>query len=166
MVTTELIRRYPFFAGFNHDQLTFLAKAGNELSVEGGHHFFYEDNLLKSFYLVLDGIVAITLNIPDRDVLQPLSNQITNNLITRDVTVSTVHEGEVFGWSAIVPPNFSTANAKASSPCRVVEFNYKALQPYIEDDCCFGHMLTLKVAQIIRERLRDSRIESLAEAII
>jgi CRP-like cAMP-binding protein len=166
MVPVELTRRYPFFAGFSHDQLVTLAKAGNELSVEAGHHFFYEEDQLISFYLVLKGTVAITINIPDRDVLQPLSNQITNDLITRDVTVSTVGEGELFGWSALVPPNFSTANAKATTPCRVVEFNYKAIQPYIEDDCCFGHLLTLKVAQIIRGRLRDRRIESLAEVAI
>jgi hypothetical protein len=77
-----------------------------------------------------------------------------------------VHEGELFGWSALVPPSLSTANAKAFTSCRVVEFNYNALQPHIQDDCCFGHLLTLKVAQIIRGRLRDRRIESLAEVAI
>jgi len=166
MVPIELVRRYPFFAGFSHDQRVTLAKAGNELSVEAGHYFFYEQDQLRSFYLVQKGIVAITLNIPDRDVVQPLTNQITNNLIMRDVTVSTVHEGEVFGWSALVTPNVSTANAKALSSCRVMEFDFKVLQPYIEEDCCFGHVLTLKAAQIIRDRLRDKRVESLAEVAI
>jgi len=47
-----------------------------------------------------------------------------------------------------------------------LEFDYQALEPIIEEECCFGHLLTLKVAQVIRGRLRDQRIENLAELVI
>ena len=120
---------------------------------------------MTNFYLVLEGTVGIIIKVPDREIEHSLTRQITNNLITQDVTVSTVGEGEVFGWSAIIPPNLSTANVKALTSCRVLVFDYLELQPIIDEDCCFGHLLTLKAAQIIRDRLRDKRVESLAELV-
>ena len=166
MVPTELIRRYPFFAGFSQDQITDLADAAKQVSAKAGYKFINEGEQLTNFYLVLEGTVGIIIKVPDGDMEQSLTRQITNNLITRDVTVSTVGEGEMFGWSALVPPSTSTANAKALTACRVLEVDYLALEPIIEDDCCFGHLLTLKAAQVIRGRLRDQRIENLAELAI
>ena len=166
MVPTELIRRYPFFAGFSQDQITDLADAANQVSAHAGYKFFEEGERLPPFFLDEVGTVVISIKVPDRKMEQSLTRQITNNLITRDVTVSTVGEGEMFGWSALVPPSTSTANAKALTACRVLEVDYLALEPIIEDDCCFGHLLTLKAAQVIRGRLRDQRIENLAEVAI
>ena len=165
MVSIELLRRYPFFAGFNNKQLADLAKIAEEVSAKAGYRFVNEGEYLTKFFIVLEGIVGIVIKVPDREMEQSLSRQITNNLLTRDVTVSTVGEGEMFGWSALVPPNISTANSKALASCRVLEFDYQALKPIIEEDCCFGHLLTLKAAQVIRGRLRDQRIENLAEVV-
>jgi CRP-like cAMP-binding protein len=166
MVPLEMIRRYPFFAGFSHEQLVDLSTVAAEISVNAGHKFLSEGDRLTNFYLVQEGTVGITINIPDLKIEQTLTRQITNNFITRDVTVSTVGEGEIFGWSALVPPNTSTANAKALTACRVLEFDYQALEPIFEEECCFGHLLTLKAARVIRDRLRDRRIENLAELAI
>lgn len=166
MVPIELVRRYSFFAGFDRDQVADLARIAEEISVQPGHEFIHEGDHITSFFLVLEGKVGITLNVTDRGMKQSLTRQITNNLITKDVTVSTVGVGEMFGWSALVPPNLSTANAKALTPCRVMVFDYEKLQPLIDEDCCFGHMLTLKAARVIRERMRDQRMEMLAEAVV
>lgn len=163
MISGELLRRYPFFSGFTPKQIDHLAKAAREESVVAGHQFISEGEQLTNFFLVLEGTVGIMIKVPDRDFEQSLTRQITNTLITRDVTVITVGEGEVFGWSAIIPPNLSTASVKALNSCRVLVFDYLKLQPYIDEDCCFGHLLTLKAAQIIRDRLRDKRVEILGE---
>lgn len=165
MISTELLRHYPFFAGFTSEQIDGLARVAREEAVIAGHQFVFEGERLTNFYLVLEGAIGIIIKVPDRDIEQSLTRQITNNLITKDVTVSTVGEGEVFGWSAIIPPNLSTANAKALTSCRVLVFDYQELHPIIDQDCCFGHLLTLKAAQIIRDRLRDKRVESLAELV-
>jgi len=165
MNSIELLRRYPFFAGFSTEQLDILAKTSEELSVDAEHYFFKEGDELDSFYLVLAGNIAITVNVTDRESEQSLVRQLTNNLVMRDITVSTVGPGNTFGWSALIPPNVSTANAKASAASRVLKFDRARLQPAIDKDCCFGHLLTLKAAQVVRKRLRDMRIETLAEHI-
>ena len=166
MISVELLRRYPFFAGFTREHLNDLARVTREESVMTGHQFISEGERLTNFYLVLEGTVGVIIKIPDRKFEQSLTRQITNNLITKEITVSTAGEGEVFGWSALIPPNQSTASVKALTPCRVLVFDYQELQPIIDEDCCFGHLLTLKAAQTIRDRLRDRRVENLAEYTI
>ena len=83
--------------------------------------------------------------------------------IDKDVTVSTVGAGDVFAWSALVPPHTATASAKAATRCRVVGFDCEALRPIFEEDRTLAYLMLLKVAQVVRGRLRDTRIENLAE---
>jgi CRP/FNR family cyclic AMP-dependent transcriptional regulator len=165
MISIEMLRRYPYFAGFSTQQLTMLAAVSEELSVEAGHYFFHEGDEIDDFYMVTEGNVSISINIPDRESKQSVVQQLTNNLTMTDVTVSSVGPGSTFGWSALIPPHISTANTKASTDCRVLRFNRTKLQSAINDDCCFGHLLVLKAAQIVRERMRDLRIETLAEHV-
>jgi CRP-like cAMP-binding protein len=160
------MRKYTFFTGLNADYKATLAKSAVEFSVDEGHYFFHEGDILDHFYLVLEGTVAIVIAIPDRDEVQTLTRQLTGNLKNRDVTVSTVRPGNIFGWSALIPPHKSTAGAKAQMPCRVVSFDCEKLRPLCDEDHEFGHLMTQKAAQVIRERLRDMRMESLAEVAI
>lgn len=163
MISREVIRRYPFFAGFNQGQIDTLSLAAELVSVERGYCFFREGEEMNSFYLLVDGLVGINIDVTDKDVNQPLSGQLTGNLISRGITVSAVQPGQIFGWSALIPPHESTAGAKAIETSRVIEFDCEVLRPTFVEDCCFGHLLTQKAAQVVRERLRDMRIVSLAE---
>ena len=162
MVSPELLRRYPFFAGLEYEHIVKLARVADEERVENGHCFFRECDELESVYLVMEGAVAIVFEVPDQDVEQQVSGQLTGELKTKDVTVSTVGTGDVFGWSGLIPPNTATASAKAITPCRVLSFDSKELLQTFEEDCRFGYIMARKAAQVIRERLRDLRIESLA----
>ena len=60
MVSIEVIRRYPFFAGFSFEQLTDLAQAADEVSGEAGYQFFHEGDYL-GFTLELqeDSVVSV-----------------------------------------------------------------------------------------------------------
>ena len=163
MISPELIRRYPFFAGLNHDYVGTLAKVADEVSVDAGHCFFREGDELKKLYLVIEGAVSLVIQVPDRDQVQSLSGQLTGNLVTKDATVSTVGTGGVFGWSALIPSHEATAGAKALTPCRAIALDCEGLRPVFEEDRNLAYLMTLKAAQIVRARLRDLRIETLAE---
>jgi len=164
MISPQLIRRYPFFAGLDHNYVGTLAKLADEVSVEAGHCFFGEGDELKRLHLIVEGAVAIVIGVPDRDAAQPLSGQLTGKLTTKDITVSTVGTGGVFGWSALIPPYISTASAKALTPCRAIALDCEKLRPVFEEDRNLAYLMTLKAAQIVRDRLRDTRIETLAES--
>jgi CRP-like cAMP-binding protein len=161
MVSPELIRRYPFFAGLSHEHLATLAGLAEDITVGTGHVFFREDDTIDHFYLVVEGAIAVFMEIPDRTKDQPLSGQLTGELPVHDVIVSTVGSGEVFGWAALVPPPVASGGAKAVTPCRVIAFDAARLQELFDTDCTFGYQMTQKAATVMRERLRDMRIESI-----
>lgn len=161
MISPELLRRYPFFGGLSHDQLLLLAKAGDEITAEEGHYFFKEGDNLHYFYLVLEGAVAIVFQVPTKEAAKDVAGQLTREMETRDIVVSTIGTGDVFAWSGLIPPYKATASAKAIMPCRVVAFDCSKLLEEFEKDCRFGYLMVQKAAQIIRQRVRDLRVESL-----
>lgn len=147
MVSPELLRRYPFFANLSLEHLVTLAQVAEEMTVEPEYYFVREGDLLHHFYLILEGAVAITIDLPARD---------------RQIITTTLGPEDVFGWSALVPPHDATSNVKALTECRVVSFDCRELGQNFEEDCRFGYLMIQKMAQILRERLRDMRIETLA----
>jgi CRP-like cAMP-binding protein len=161
MVSPELLRRYSFFGGLSHDQLVTLARVASEKTVATGHTFFREGDELKEFYLVLEGAVGIHIAVTDQDVEQSVAGQLTGEMITKDVTVSTAGTGDIFGWSALIPPVNATAGASALTSCRTVAFNCDEILRSFERDPHFAYALTRNAAQVIRRRLRDVHIESL-----
>lgn len=165
MVSPELMRRYPFFGNLSRDQLDKLAQAGHELIVETGHYFFREGDELDQFYVVLEGEVGIIVDLTDNRVDQPLSGQLTGEIITREIVTSKAGPGEMFGWSALVPPHTATSGCKALSPVRVMGFDCNQLHQIFEEDCRFGYVMLMKATKIIRARLRSMRIESLSDMV-
>jgi CRP-like cAMP-binding protein len=163
MISPEILRSYPFFSCFSHAQLDELALAADDLHVAAEHRFFVEGERLTHFFLLQDGSVALTIKIPDRNARQTVAMHVMGDFITRDITVGNLGRHEVFGWSALIPPNESTAGAHALVPCQVLSFDIRQLRPALKKDCGFHQLLTLKAAQIVRERLRMRRIESLAD---
>lgn len=162
MISPELLRRYPFFSGLTRDRIVALAMVANEETLESGHYFFYERDKLRKLFLVIDGKVDIVISIPDRSQVQNTAEQILGNFITEDITVSTIGSGQIFAWSALIPPYISTAGAKAATPCRVVAFDSEELFRIFQEDCRFGYLMIQKVANVIRQRLHDMRIQSVA----
>ena len=162
MVSAELLKPYPFFAGLSQQQLATVTQAAQELTAEAGHIFFREGDELDHFYVVVEGEVAIIIALPDNDVAHSLASQIDRSLLTRDVAVTTAGPGDVFGWSGLIPPYECSAGAKAVTDCTVVAVDCAQLRPAFVDDGHFGYVLTERAAQLIRERLRALRNETLS----
>lgn len=161
MISPELLRRYRFFAGLSMDHITTLARAAEEEAVDEGHYFFREGDDLRCLCIVLEGAVAVVMELPDQTVAQPLSGQLTGDLETKDLVISTVGPGEAFAWSSLVPPFEATASVKATTQCRVIHIDAATLREAFEGDCEFGYLMMQKTAQVIRDRLHATRIQAL-----
>ena len=158
MVSPELFHRYPFFAGLSDDQITTLGQLAEERTVAPGHYLFYEGENLPNLYLVREGRIAISLNLPDvlsRVLIPPPTAR------TREVTVSMLGVGEIFAWSALVQPYQATSNARALTPCHIVAFNAPTVRQCFERDTLVGYQILLRVAQVARDRLQDLHYESM-----
>ncbi len=161
MISPEILRRHPFFSCFSHVQLDELAVAADDLHVAAEHRFFVEGEPLTHFFFLQEGSAALTISVPDRNARQTVAMHVMGDFITRDVTVGSLGKHDIFGWSALIPPNESTAGAHALVPSHVISFDTRQLRPAMQKDCGFRQLLTLKAAQVLRERLRMRRIESL-----
>lgn len=164
MVSPELLRRYPFFAGLTHEQLVALAKTADEVEVEAGHRFFSEGDELNSFYLVTDGNVDIVFEVTASDVKQPVSKQLTGEVETSDVVISHLGPGEPFGWSAIAMEGGATAGAVTSVDSRVVVFSMDQMLEAFEEDPALGLTMLQHVLRSARQRLHDLRLECLSHS--
>ena len=162
MISPELRRRYPFFAGLTRDQIVTLAKVAYEETVDAGHFFFHEGDKLDKLLFILDGNVDLAISVPDRNKNHDKAEQILGNFIAEAITVSTVGPGQIFAWSSLIPPHNSTADARATIPSRVLVFDSEDLFEIFQKDCQFGYLILQKVASVIRKRLHDMRIQSLA----
>jgi CRP-like cAMP-binding protein len=147
MISIEIIRRYPFFAGLSMDQIAVLAKLANEEKVEAGHFFLHEGDEVPYLYLALEGTVSVVIELPAKD---------------REIIVSTIGPSEVFAWSALVPPHTAIASVKASTPCHVVAIDCRELLEIFEEDYQFGYVMMTKAAQAARDRVASMDIEMLA----
>ena len=151
VITTDLISRYPFFADLDTDQVAMLASVAEGLTVQTGEYIFREGDDLCCFYIVVEGAVGVVLEAPNKEEQDQME----------DVIFSAIGPGGAFAWSALVPPHQATASAKALSSCWLISFDCQSLIKLFENDCEFGYRMLMKVAQISRDRLRDTRVETL-----
>ena len=61
MVSPELLRRYPLFAGQNQYMLDEIAMLSHEVEKDEGEWLFHENEDANKLYLVLDGSISLTL---------------------------------------------------------------------------------------------------------
>jgi len=165
MISPEILRRYPFFAGIEHSNLIKLANLAEEKVVPAGHYLFHEGESLDYFYLAVEGAVGVVLEMPAQHVAHAISDQFTGTMQMDDEVISALGPGEAFGWSGLVAPHVASAGAKALTPCRVVAFDGAKLAAAFEEDCRLGYTMMKKVAGVVSRRLRDVRVESLAGVV-
>ena len=162
MVSPELLRRYPFFAGLNHDQLRVLAMTADEMDAKAGHRFFVEGARVDAFYFVIEGDVGIVFKVPASGVKQSVARQLTGELEMAEVIISHVGPGEQFGWSALTGDGDATADAVAQTDCKVVVFDLEQMLSKLDADPVLARMILQQVLRTVRQRLNDLRVECLS----
>ena len=73
-------------------------------------------------------------------------------------TVYTVGKGEIFGWSALVPPHRLTASARCQGKADVIMINGKELMEFLEKDRRIGYVVMKNLSALISSRLASTTI--------
>ncbi len=161
MISPETIRRYDFFSGLNMERIVDIAKVSKEMQLEEGAFCFRENDELGHLYLVEEGRVGITVNLPDSGGKQRFPGHLLGHYPTSENVASVVHQGEVFGWSSLIPPHRAVAGACALVPCELIAIDMIRLRACFERDWHFGYQMVQKAAGVVRERMRDLRLETI-----
>ena len=141
----QLLHEHPFFAGLDADALRLIAGCAANRHVKEGDYLYREGDPAETFFMIRHGRVAIEAH-------QPAGGS---------VVVETVDDGEVLGWSWLIPPHRWQFDARAVTPTSAVVFDGTCLRGKCDDDPVFGYALMQRVAQVMFARLQATRVRLL-----
>ena len=110
-----------------------------------GEWIMHEGDPSDAFYVIRSGSVALETRVPARG----------------SVTVETLHDGDLLGWSWLVPPYRTAFDARSVGPTHVRAIDGACLRGKCEADHALGYDLLKLVASVFVERLRDTRLRLL-----
>jgi CRP-like cAMP-binding protein len=141
----EVLRETPLTAGLGHPERRRLAGLCQVLRAEPGDILLREGSPTAGLGIVRSGRIALRVQVPGRG----------------STTVLTVEAGDVYGWSAVVPPYRATSTAIAIEPSEVLVCEARALRDALDEDEDLAAALYPRILQAVARRLEATRLQLL-----
>jgi CRP-like cAMP-binding protein len=141
----DLLARHSFFEGLPIKYCKLIAGCAQNVHHEPGSYLCREGDPADKFFAIRRGSVAVEVHVPDRGA----------------VTVQTVGEGEILGWSWLVPPYFWRFDARARESLSATVFDGACLRRKCDEDPILGYDLMKRMARLVTERLEATRVQLL-----
>ncbi|MBM4246759.1 MAG: cyclic nucleotide-binding domain-containing protein [Deltaproteobacteria bacterium] len=146
METLErILSGHPFFEGLAEPYLKLIVGCASNVRFAAGEFLFRTGEEANEFFLVRSGRIALEVAAPGRPA----------------VAVQTLGEGEILGWSWLVPPYHWMFDARAVEPTRAIALDGRCLRGKCESDHDLGYELLKRFAHIMEQRLRAARLQLL-----
>ncbi len=145
MNLTEMLKKFRLFGELTENERIQIAKICNERIYEEGSVIFTMGGFAKDVYLLKSGKVNIQIE------FKIYENEVKT-------TVYTVEKGEIFGWSALVPPHRLTASARCEKKSEVITINGKEFLELLEREKNMGYVVMKHLCGVISSRLAATTI--------
>jgi CRP-like cAMP-binding protein len=137
-----------FFENFSDKHLEIIANISTIKKFKVEEIIFEQYKELTELYVLLEGNLSLGISLPQG----------------KRIHLSSIQEGQLFSWTAILHPHISTAWVKAVKPVKVIAINAKKIKAEINNasghnDCEFGFNFMEKITQTISHRLNDTRYQ-------
>ena len=144
METLEpLLAEHPFVRGMSPSQIETIAGCASNARFEAGQYLYKDGEEANQFYIIRKGRIAI-------EAAPPTGNPIL---------IQTYGDGEILGWSWLVPPYRWRFSGKALELTRVLMLDGKCLRGKCEKDHELGYELLKRFADILAGRLDSARLQ-------
>ncbi len=140
-----ILPEQPFFKDMDPQLLDIIAGCASNVRFAADDWIFQEGENAAQFYLIRHGKVALKAFVPGRG----------------EVTIETIGEGEVLGWSWLFPPYRWHFSARALELTRAIAFDGVCLRTKAEANHDLGYELLKRFSQTIIERLQATRLQLL-----
>jgi CRP-like cAMP-binding protein len=147
MVSTELLRRYPFFGNFDDDELKAIAMLADEVTVEGETTLFDSGQPAEYLYLLMEGEIEWHY-----DAIDPAHRE-----RSRDFLIEYFSPGEPLGVSAVLEPHVYLGRADVRSRSRLLRMDGPRLRVLCELDTGMGPILMRQIVKVAVSRLARMR---------
>lgn len=128
----------------------------------------FEEKYQKSFieigvireYGVKETVIKETQEL--HDLLLILEGQATLGIAvpkTGCINIGTIYPGQIISWSALFKPYISTASVITDVPTRVMAFDARKLEAWMEREPEFGYKLMRFISETLSQRLHDTRFQ-------
>jgi len=146
METLErILSEHPFLKNLELRYLRLIVGCASNVRFEAGQFICREGEEADQFYVIRHGKVALEILAPGRG----------------PIIVETLWEGEILGWSWLVPPYHWHFDARAVELTRAIALDGKCLRTKCEEDHDLGYELLKRFAHIIEQRLQATRLQLL-----
>lgn len=138
-----VLAAHPFFEGLAPTHLATIAGCAKNVRFLSGEVLFREGDDADRLYIVRQGRVAVETHPPQAD----------------PIVIATVAEGDVLGWSWLLPPYRWRFQARAVELTRAIELDATCLRNKCEADHDLGYEVLKRFADLIAQRLDAARLQ-------
>lgn len=142
---SEVLAAHPFFAGLTGPDLQVIADCAQWVRYHPGQFLFREGDEAHHFYLLRQGHVALQ----------------TSGRAAGTITLMTLGEGDILGWSWLIPPYKKQFDARAVDEVRAIVVETTRLRERCAADARFGYELLRRFATLMGRRLQVTRLQLL-----
>lgn len=139
----EFLVTAPWAEGLSSTHLEQLADGATDQQHTAGGYLFREGDSADTFYVVRRGRVGLEVFAPPGGA----------------ITVQTVSDGEILGWSWLFPPHRCAFDARVLEPTQIIAFDGATLRRKAEDDHELGYQLMKRMAKVFTNRLAATRMQ-------
>jgi CRP-like cAMP-binding protein len=140
-----ILSAHPFFHDLAPHYLSIIVGCARNVRFSTGDFLFRSGEEATQFFLIRAGRVALEVSAPGRPPL----------------IIQTVGEGEILGFSWLIPPYCTVFDARAVEATRAIALDGTCLRAKCEADHSVGYELLKRVAHIMQERLQQTRLQLL-----
>jgi len=139
----DILCEHPFLAGLSDHHAQTVVGCVSNIHFAAGEIIFREGEEANHFYLIREGKVALQLFSERRG----------------PVTVLTLSDGEILGWSWLFPPYRWKFSAQAMVGTRAFAVDGRCLREKAERDHSLGYELLRRFAHVAETRLEATRLQ-------
>ncbi len=141
----SILKQHSFFQGLEDSYIEFIVSCATNAVFKAGEFLFREGQEANYFFLIREGTVNLEIYSTQKG----------------PITVQTLGEGEIVGWSWIISPYQWRFDARAVDATRLIALDGKCLRDKCNKDPKLGYDLLKRFAPIIEQRLVATKIRLL-----
>ena len=138
-----ILEKHPFIHGLETPYINLIVGCASNVRFGADQFIFREGEEANQFYILRDGKVALEVFSPEQG----------------PIIIDTLGEGDILGWSWLVPPYQWRFDARALEPTKAIALDGKCLRTKCEQHHDLGYELLKRFADIMAQRLDATRLQ-------
>lgn len=141
----QVLIEHPFFAELGDSTVSTIVDCAINVSFRPGEYLCHEGGPADRVFVVRRGMVQLEVHVPGLG----------------DRVIDTAEEGDVMGWSSLVPPYHWFFDVRAVHDVSAVALDSACLRQKCDADPVLGYAVMQRVAQVMHQRLHSTRVRLL-----